>query len=1708
VGGGIALVDGSTSSQNYGFSTGATDYYAMWIKNCSIYGSSNVGGAIGTNTVTSVYRYGTIVQNCDIRGYAYVGGILGGSVSVYNNARNGYVESTYISELDDAARKKYGITLVEASDRAYFGGIFGYAAYSDTDMIYNSLINAPNANYVGAIGGRASALAAANAYGFVSKDCVVVGKNYVGGLFGTVKPIFQEASINNSTARITEDKRPIIRDSYSNAFVYGNNYVAGIAGAYESVSGTKVINSVSTTVYIPAPKLQNLYFTGTVNASGANSKASAVLGYINLNSNCCSDSIYAGVLNKIVSAPSNIRTANSDITAISGIYSAISGVSYNALSVSDVSLLDATRLIHSWDGKTESETETDAGLLLAERNALNQNIFDINENLSNKQHTNGSYVNILSYTPVFVDNDSDDVKKEKTAAALDKFKAEMLEAVRGSFYNKYESSYIESVDLPDGYEQVVYLESTGAQYIDTGVIPTTFDYEIETKCNFSVLTGGPNCVWGFMGSSAVPRWLCGSWENGYLMNANTTSQITSADNNTHIFINKVYNNGTNNVWESYIDGVAKQTSNVILSQDAWTNNKLSIYVFAINYASTTEGFFPSGSKLYYLKIKKADTLVRNFVPVKVTDTGEYGLFDLVEERFYANAGAGSFKGPGSAGGTESRTLPSGFKQIEYLEGNGIPYINTGIIPSASLRTDITLSYNKFNSENIVLGAMTASTYAAGSNYCLDYYSSNKKTALAFGKGNKVFGKSTLSTNIKYRFTINPDSDASLYLNGSLEVTSGNTKTFPAKPIYLFCYNNNGSKGTNTTYYFDGKIYSCKMTEGSKVVRDFVPAKKLSTGELGMYDFVSGDFFTNDGAGYFTCYDDLPEHVLPSGYTELQYVGTPASGKGYALNTGITKADYAQWRSRIESWGAQYYSWFGNYNDEASNSFRAINNTKNDGYALFYANDKAGGGGITVSSAYTAGQFAEYTLADTSANKLVTVNGVKYSGAHKRGTENYNPIYIFGTSENSATNKMDFSYLRLFSEGKLVGDYLAAKRNSDGAAGMYDFVSGDFLTNDKLLAGPSALTDEEIEEYKAMAPLQRTLGEIIFTSAKPEESASIFSVNTKQGVFLPGTAYYSKEQAKLKVLHQHMKALDISNPDLSNIREIYGIGPVGFGTLVGLESLWNKIHIYSNGIDSYAFEVQKSEGDVKGLLDTNFGTEDIPETIESLSYSLKVIDKKDSLITSDEASDVEVHKGDAAKEYKYNYLDTIELSLNITLVREIQGTQSTSNITLTKRFGPKDNSLANLGTALVNDFTLNGSLLMKEGTVYAIDAIHTSGGSLVLLKDGTVMDIADASVEPKLNYIVAEYVEDPTGADVYIDTGFVPNQDSGIEIKYWFTGSIGSAGAFPYGSRVTWGSRQFSMHTSDSSSRNYLAYGNASKLLDKDIRSTDILIKGNKNEWSINENKYTFTYSAFTTPGTMILFGHRNTKSTPDITSQPYRMKIYYCKIYDNGKLIRDYIPVMDKKTEEFGLFDLVNGEFYGNSGTGKLIGRIPVTLDDCQKLEYIDSSGTQCINTGCVGKNGTVIEAEIGKSTGLISGNNGILGTGYLGLRWEALNRIRGAYGNGNWQTAAALTQNDRNTIYLSNTDFKYNGTSYTIARGSTFDAENIYMFAYNNLGTIKYGKTRMYYAKIWQDGNLVREFIPVKIKETGEVGMWDLVERRFYENYGSGAFTGGPAVD
>lgn len=174
--------------------------------------------------------------------------------------------------------------------------------------------------------------------------------------------------------------------------------------------------------------------------------------------------------------------------------------------------------------------------------------------------------------------------------------------------------------------------------------------------------------------------------------------------------------------------------------------------------------------------------------------------------------------------------------LEYLQATGTQYINTGYVPNQNTRIVLDAHIVPTTTNDPVFGARTATT-----NNVFALWTSS--TAVNPQYGNVAYNTQTISMDCNQRLIYE--------LNKNVFTVNGTTKTFAEAtfdstyPMYLFQINNGGSIFSR---YTKGKIYSCKIYDNDVLVRDFVP--KLIDGVAGLYDNVSGDFYTNAGTGNF------------------------------------------------------------------------------------------------------------------------------------------------------------------------------------------------------------------------------------------------------------------------------------------------------------------------------------------------------------------------------------------------------------------------------------------------------------------------------------------------------------------------------------------------------------------------------------------------------------------------------------------------------------------------------------------------------------------------------------------------------------------------------------------------------------------------------------------------------------------------------------------
>lgn len=103
----------------------------------------------------------------------------------------------------------------------------------------------------------------------------------------------------------------------------------------------------------------------------------------------------------------------------------------------------------------------------------------------------------------------------------------------------------------------------------------------------------------------------------------------------------------------------------------------------------------------------------------------------------------------------------------------------------------------------------------------------------------------------------------------------------------------------------------------------------------------------------------------------------------------------------------------------------------------------------------------------------------------------------------------------------------------------------------------------------------------------------------------------------------------------------------------------------------------------------------------------------------------------------------------------------------------------------------------------------------------------------------------------------------------------------------------------------------------------------------------------------------------------------------------------------------------------------------------------------------------------------------------------------------------------INKTTFILDGYLRNTVSATAFEkTHNAYIFAINQNGrplnnSGQYGKFKLYSLKIWDNGTLVREFVPC-VNKDGEAGLYDITpgaEKKFYANDGTGEFETGPEL-
>ena len=182
-------------------------------------------------------------------------------------------------------------------------------------------------------------------------------------------------------------------------------------------------------------------------------------------------------------------------------------------------------------------------------------------------------------------------------------------------------------------------------------------------------------------------------------------------------------------------------------------------------------------------------------------------------------------------------------------------------------------------------------------------------------------------------------------------------------------------------------------------------------------------------------------------------------------------------------------------------------------------------------------------------------------------------------------------------------------------------------------------------------------------------------------------------------------------------------------------------------------------------------------------------------------------------------------------------------------------------------------------------------------------------------------------------------------------------------------------------------------------------------------------------------------------------------------------------------------------------------------LEYIETTGVQYIDTGYKTNQTTEIEIDIYPTESdkwLFGSRTDTFNIDRFGLFLTSDPQYWIIIGNNDTSNYSSISNVlARHKIYLSNSKLKIDGNEIKAFTSNVTNGNvELCICTMKQESYIDNRKFvgKIYSFKIWDNGTLVRELVPVKNTITNSAGLYDRVEKKFYPNLGSGSFTTGPA--
>lgn len=375
--------------------------------------------------------------------------------------------------------------------------------------------------------------------------------------------------------------------------------------------------------------------------------------------------------------------------------------------------------------------------------------------------------------------------------------------------------------------EVEYLESTGTQWIDTGILPTATT-TIKATCSITKKTNWSNLIG------------CGRQNGSFFFaigctgSTNTARMIYGTDSTAYSFsysfgavLDIVYNDNKN----CYINGALSHTFT-----GTFTPASENIMVLGINQSG-----YNSSGRVYSIQIYSdgvGSTLLFDGIPVRKGTVGY--LYDRVSGKLFGNAGTGDF------------VLGQDVVPVEYIESHGTEWIDTGFKSDNTCKISVDMENRANVRSSWVFGSRNGSSSAIDKSCLFMQVSDGSLGYAMLGSGTVEFDSSLIKNN---RHTVEMSLADGVVVDGVAvatftpsQQTDIFTNTFPMALFNLW----NGSSLSN---YFQGRLYGFSVKSNGIPRLKYAPVRVGTEGA--MMDTLTRRIYRNAGTGAFTYGNDLP-----------------------------------------------------------------------------------------------------------------------------------------------------------------------------------------------------------------------------------------------------------------------------------------------------------------------------------------------------------------------------------------------------------------------------------------------------------------------------------------------------------------------------------------------------------------------------------------------------------------------------------------------------------------------------------------------------------------------------------------------------------------------------------------------------------------------------------------------------------------------------------